>query len=651
MKHVISTFLWMALLFYGCDYLDMVPEKDIETVESVFEQRANADTWLRGIYTQVIGIVSSLSENEAYLGADEFVSGEYMRNFYQGGEYNFPGFKIAEGAQMAHKPYGNICNQGGVFNHYTSFYETIRSCNIFLENINNVYNMEDWEKRQWAAEIKALKAYTYFELVRRYGPIVLVPRNIDVDVDISLMQQPRAHVDTCFNEMVRLLDESIRDLPLAMNRGTERVAFFSKESAWALKARVLLYAASPLFNGNEYYSNFKGKNGETLFSEEYDHEKWKLAAEAADSAIMICEVSHPLYNTTAGRGSELLNTMGDIEGSVLSAFTNSEVLLEWKDASSRNATFHALCLPRVQKTNYLSTAVFGCLAPSMKMVEMYYTEHGLPIDLDNTWDYNGRYQMAMESSPLYKDVVPTGIQILKLHLRREPRFYACIAADRLKWQLGPKSTDNLTIEAYKDEDFGTQYDIITSNDYQNINGYWLKKHLNSRWPLKGYAGNVSDNQTLPVIRMAELYLMQAEAWNEYLEVPNEEKVYAPLNKVRERAGIVDVVTAWKSYSKDPGRVDSKIGMRDIIRREINIELAFEGQRYWNLRRWKIAHEELNCKQMGWNVLGESAQKFYNNFEGPVEVWSGCKFTVPRDYLYPIQSEEVLISSVIQNLGW
>ena len=217
--------------------------------------------------------------------------------------------------------------------------------------------------------------------------------------------------------------------------------------------------------------------------------------------------------------------------------------------------------------------------------------------------------------------------------------------------MGPKSTDNLTIEAYKDEDFGTQYDIITSNDYQNINGYWLKKHLNSRWPLKGYAGNVSDNQTLPVIRMAELYLMQAEAWNEYLEVPNEEKVYAPLNKVRERAGIVDVVTAWKSYSKDPGRVDSKIGMRDIIRREINIELAFEGQRYWNLRRWKIAHEELNCKQMGWNVLGESAQKFYNNFEGPVEVWSGCKFTVPRDYLYPIQSEEVLISSVIQNLGW
>ncbi len=149
--------------------------------------------------------------------------------------------------------------------------------------------------------------------------------------------------------------------------------------------------------------------------------------------------------------------------------------------------------------------------------------------------------------------------------------------------------------------------------------------------------------------MAELYLMQAEAWNEY-EGPSQ-KVYDAINVVRERAGIPDVVTAWKSYSKDPGRVDSKEGMRDIIRRETNIELAFEGQRFWNLRRWKIAHEVLNEKQYGWNILGEDAQSFYNNFNGPVEVWSRGKFTALRDYLFPIKAEEVLISGVVQNPGW
>lgn len=189
---------------------------------------------------------------------------------------------------MAHEPYGNIWNKGGRFGGTISFYENIRSCNIFLENIDNVYNMGAGEKHQWAAEVKALKAYLYFELVRRYGPIVLVPSNLDVDSDISLLQQPRVHVDTCFNEIVRLLDEAIRYLPYSALRGTERAAYFSLESAWALKAKVLLYAASPLFNGNEYYANFKGKTGELLFNPEYDAEKASCGF-SCRHAVLVCE--------------------------------------------------------------------------------------------------------------------------------------------------------------------------------------------------------------------------------------------------------------------------------------------------------------------------------------------------------------------------
>lgn len=124
-----------------------------------------------------------------------------------------------------------------------------------------------------------------------------------------------------------------------------------------------------------------------------------------------------------------------------------------------------------------------------------------------------------------------------------------------------------------------------------------------------------------------------------------------MNKVRERAGIPDVVTAWKSYSKNPEKVDTKEGMREIIRREIDIEFAFEGHRFFNLRRWKIAHEVLNERQVGWNILGENAQTFYNNYEGPVEVEAKRKFTAPRDYLFPIKAEEILISSIIQNPNW
>lgn len=173
--------------------------------------------------------------------------------------------------------------------------------------------------------------------------------------------------------------------------------------------------------------------------------------------------------------------------------------------------------------------------------------------------------------------------------------------------------------------------------------------MNSELKTREYTDSKSKNVTLPLIRLAEVYLMQAEAWNEY-EGPSS-KVFNPLNKVRARAWNYGCGTAWRGYSRAPGKIDTKEGMRDIIRQEINIEFAFEGHRFWNLRRWKIAHEVLNQKQYGWNVLGESAQSFYNNFEGPILVGGKYKFTAPRDYLFPLNAEEVLISSLVQNPGW
>lgn len=91
-------------------------------------------------------------------------------------------------------------------------------------------------------------------------------------------------------------------------------------------------------------------------------------------------------------------------------------------------------------------------------------------------------------------------------------------------------------------------------------------------------------------------------------------------------------------------------MREIIRQETNIELAFEGHRFWNLRRWKTAHEELNDPLYGWNVLGVDAETFYNHGE-PVVVWRKRGFSVPKDYLFPIRSEEAQVSGVVQNPGW
>ena len=640
MKKYLLSILCGILLLPGCNYLDMVPEKDIETVESLFEQRTKVELWWKGLYAELNNIFADFRVNTAYLGADEFVTCQALHSSTL---YNLDGLRIADGLQMSQNPYGSI---------WYRMYVVIRNCNIFLENVDHTYNMSEEDRNWWKADVKAVKAYVYFELVRRYGPICLVPQNMPVDLPVKDYQLPRQHVDTCFKEIINLLEESMEYVPKHSQRISNYGHTFSLEAVYALKAKVLLYAASPLFNGNAFYSDFKNKNGELLFNSTYDRNKWLLAAEAADKAAEMCEDGgRALVLGATGKKTDLLNKMADIENMSFSRFNNSEYLLEWKYPS----TFYQFILPRLvgDDDNFDSQAL-GCLSPSMKMVEMYYTANGLPIDADITWNYSNRYKLASESSPVYEGVIPMNIDVVNLHLRREPRFYACIAGDRMYWQRGTNTADkdyNFLVKAHKGEEpWGTQYDFIVSNSWQNINGYWLKKHLFSWFNTLGYANNLQGNETAAIIRLAEVYLMQAEAWNEYLDQPDS-RVYDPLDKVRERAGVLPVREAWGSYSNNPVKVTTKVGMRDIIHQEYGIEFAFEGHRYCDIRRWLTAHQTMNEKQYGWNVIGTTDQAFYNYETGPVVVYSSNKFIAPRDYLDPFDAEEILISGMVQNPGW
>ena len=640
MKKYLLSILCGILLLPGCNYLDMVPEKDIETIESLFEQRTKVEFWWKGLYAELDLIFADIRANTAYLGADEFVTCQAL---YNSTLYRLDGLKVADGLQMSQNPYGSI---------WYKMYVVIRNCNIFLENIDRTYNMSQEDRNWWKADVKAVKAFVYFELVRRYGPICLIPENMPVNLPVKDYQLPRQHVDTCFKEIINLLDEAAEYVPMHSQRMSNYGHTFCLEALYALKAKVLLYAASPLFNGNAFYSDFKNKDGELLFNSTYDRNKWLLAAEAADKAAEICEEGgRALISGSSVKETDLLNVMADIENMTFSRFNNDEYLLEWKYANA----FYDFTLPRlIDDKNHFESQALGCLSPSMKMVEMYYTEHGLPIDVDISWNYSNRYKLGSESSLEYNKVIPINTSVVNLHLRREPRFYASIAGDRMYWQRGTDTKDvdcNLLVQAHKGEKpWGSQYDFIISNSWQNINGYWLKKHLFSWINTVGYSNNLQGNETAAIIRLAEVFLMQAEAWNEYLDAPDS-RVYDPLDKVRERAGILPVREAWGNYSSNPGKVNAKVGMRDIIRQEYNIEFAFEGHRYWNLRRWLIAHQTMNEKQYGWNIVGTTEQAFYNYETGPVVVWSSNKFVAPRDYLDPFDAEEILISGMKQNPGW
>lgn len=658
-KRIIGKLLSVGILGFtlpltGCsDYLDVVPKNDIETIDTKFEQRDDVYKWLKSCYAMLTEPTVSFILQPGFVGADEFVAGQYIREKKWYSQDPLTGFFIGDGLQKKSNPYSSIWKSDNA-------YAAIRYCNIFIDKVDQCYNMTTDEKRLWKAEIQACKANFYFELMKRYGPIILVPKNIDTNSSIEDMQQPRQPIDSCVNAIVELCDEAMKYLPYQNQKASTRVTYYNKEAAATLKAYALLYTASPLYNGNIQLKDFKNKNGVRLFPD-YDKEKWHKAAVAADEAIEICkQAGKELYSGTSDQGTDMLNTIADIQQSVLDInYGNPESLLAFRQQRDYDDAGYTFLLPYFssKETDYHDsyTEDASGIAPSMKMVEMFYTDHGLPITEDKDW-MASPYQLSKEADSKYTNVVPLNEEVLSLHRHREPRFYADIAADRTYWYrknwVNGKLVDTpILVKCYRNELFGTEQTTISSHYPQSLTGYWCKKFIVPSTPFMEYCRNLGGSE-LPCVlfRLAELYLMSAEAWNEYLDEPNQH-VYDMIDVVRKRAGIPGVVEAWTTYSKNPQKVKTQAGMREIIHREWNIEFAFEGRRYYNLRRWMEAPEELNTPQYGWNILSDNQQGFYNNFEGPKVVWSKRKFTAPRDYFTPINSEEILISGCVQNPGW
>jgi hypothetical protein len=181
-----------------------------------------------------------------------------------------------------------------------------------------------------------------------------------------------------------------------------------------------------------------------------------------------------------------------------------------------------------------------------------------------------------------------------------------------------------------------------------VTGYYVKKivHPESAFNSPTSQSFNSRPYSFPIIRLADLYLLYAEALNE-ANGPNAE-VYKWIDSVRIRSGIPRVEAAYeRADTRFQTKPYSLEGMREIIKRERMIELAFEGQRFWDLRRWKDAMQYYNQPVKGWNYREDTAEKYYQ----VTTVWDRRVFTT-RDYLWPISTHAIVVNSnLIQNPGW
>jgi hypothetical protein len=626
----------------SCDYLDVVPD-EIPTVDHAFSDRITAERQLYGCYSfrPRIGYMGNNGEADPGLTAGD----ETWQLYYTITGSDWPGSRIARGEQNATNPILDIWD-------YT--YAGIRQCNIFLEEIGKVQDVQSAERKRWISEIKFLKAYYHYVLFKRYGPIPIVDVNLSIDAGVEEVQVYREPVDKVVAYIAALLDEAVVDLPYPheMLMGTE-AGRADKLVALTLKAELLLFAASDLFNGNTEMASVVDNRGESLFPQTKNPDKWRIAAEACSLAIAAChDNGKALYEQIDPRAiteSQVFQLQSTLRQAIGDRW-NSELI--WGETEHDYVTLAIVAgtrLVRFQGGNMHS--VNSEWAPTLKTVEQYYSSRGVPIKYDKEWIANGwyenRYKIRPEpSSGNERYLVEEGQKTVYLHFNREPRFYASLAFDKgVYFGAGYYKFETNRNVLYAKCMNGDEGGAIGGNLY-SATGYGAKKMYNLHAEQEPNRVNYGEFFPFPIFRLADLYLMYAEALNE-AEGPANPDVFEYINKVRRRAGLDDLQSSWDNYTNQPGYYNDKDNLREIIRQERAIELAFEGKRFWDLRRWRNI-TEFNVPPRGWNVAGETPEDFYNVTNLPR---IPLRFTI-KDYFWPIKESNLYVNkNLLQSYGW
>ncbi|MGK6351011.1 RagB/SusD family nutrient uptake outer membrane protein [Parapedobacter sp. DT-150] len=620
----------------SCNYLDVVPD-NIATIDNAFNSRAEAEKFLFTCYS-FLPKDDHPEANPGFNAGDEFW---IYWPIHIPDRYALDPYNIARGLQNKVNVNLNYWDGGFV----PSLWQGIRNCNIFLENIDRVPDLDPYMKDRWRAEAIFLKAYYHWCLFRMYGPIPIIDVNLPISATTDEVRVKRQPVDSVVNYIAGLIDqvtvgEHQDALPSVITNEAIELGRITRPAALAIKARVLVTAASPLFNGNQDFANFNNKDGVPLFNTTPDPTKWAMAAEACRIAIEACHAANiELYEFNAGvmEVNEATETEMSIRNAICEPW-NSELIWGYTYSGAGDPLLPSKLLqlytcPQLDPNN-ISLNLRGQMVPTLKMAELFYTRNGVPIEEDKDWDYSNRYNLRTTTAA--DSAMQTGYTTVELHFDREPRFYADLAFDGAKffmkngvWPIQNKS--------------GQTSGIKQSRLY-SITGYYAKKLIN--WNLIPYTGGfvAMELYPWPVMRLADLYLLYAEALN---ESGQSAEAIPYLNLIRERAGLPTVETSWTNHAKNPGKYTNQAGLRAIIQRERLIEMAFEGSRFWDLRRWKEAVTTLNQPIYGWDVLGED----YATYNRKVLLFDQ-RFVSPRDYLWPIADNSITVNpNLVQNPGW
>ncbi len=679
---LISVFLGSGILFSSCsDYLDSDKYfEDRITINKVFTSKQRSQQWLAYAFSflknENADVVGKEKETNSFTFADDMYYGDRDVN-YDSKEWNELSYNTFMQGQY---------NEDNFNQAWTMCYKGIYQASVFINNIDMNTEMTDKERLDYKGQARFVRAYYYWLLLRRYGPVPIVPNEgIDYTQSYEQIAIPRNSyeevVDYISNEMI----QAAKEIQYTKRDG-ENCARPTKGACLATRALALIYSASPLANGNNdtYAKSLVDDKGKELLNSTYKEEKWAKAAAACKDVMElgVYDLYHASFNTTEAVGDP--KTIVPADSTCI--FAQNTWPKGWKDIDpfkSYRVLFSGdiapednteLIFSRIdQNATEINHSMKSFARHSMprdfggwnthgltqKMVDAYYMNDGSDCPGKDRELNGGNGTERLTGFTTLQDYQqgkykPLAANVSLQYANREPRFYASVGYNGSVWEYlsDPEPTHH---------NRQTFYYRGSGNGYNNSQFYLrtgisVKKYVNQTdVPDREDYRNIKDKAE-PAIRYADILLLYAEALNElegtysiaswdknttYTIQRNIEEIQKGIHPIRIRGGVPDY---------DAQIYSNKNLLRDKIKRERMIEFMGEGKRYFDLRRWKDAPKELNQQIYGCNIMMDANHK--SEFHQIIPINNLRMTFSDRMYFWPIRHSELKHNSrLTQNPGW
>lgn len=570
----------MQLLTSCVDYLDKESDTEL-TLPMVFEDKTRLEGWLANVYSHVPDPYWGYARKLGWdILSDDMTASERWR------QWDWKVIPMLLGEWTPSTDWDG--------NYWARLPQLIREANIFIENVHPLpeQGISATEVTYMKAEMRFMIAYYYYLLSNTYGPVPFKPNYIaPTDFNLAdLMEGQRPYY-----EVVDWVDKELQEVAKILPAKYTEARKYGRATSimcLAVRARMLLFAASPLVNGNPDYANHKNKDGENLFSTTADKTKWAYAAQACKELIDAAEAAgHKLYTENNPDGT--IDPFMSYQNLFLTRYDegNTEILFA-RPGGSEYGEYEKHATPAASGGS-------GGLGVTQSLVDAFFTENGLPINDDSEYEETGFSDSDETRDNTVWDTEVNGGAITKsgtynMYCHREPRFYITVSYNN----------SYFTQEKRLFNFFNGSADNPHTHDAPQ-NGYLIRKKISPDLNVK--QGTYKYRPGI-VYRLGEAYLNYAEALNE--SDPGNGDILVYLNKIRERAGIRQYTTDPTDENSIHVDLNDQAEMRKLIRAERRVELSCEGIRYDDLRRWKEAENVLNGDFYGMNFSGRDESSFY-----------------------------------------